>query len=149
MKPRVKTLEFILQFLPVLLPCNTINTRRGTPPKLQVRIPESIDRHMVEQSGELGFLIPSCYLSHTLQLTWRTSIPTLRSGCVLLVRVLLGRVPSLQRFRDRNGGVVRRLLRYYALVRLPLFVHHRVMASAFPMRPVCRGQTVDLPVPAQ
>ena len=56
--------------------------------------------------------------------------------------------PSLQSLRGSPPSVVRDLLRYYAAVRLPSFVHQRRAASAFPLRPVrteSDGGTWDLP----
>ena len=50
------------------------------------------------------------------------------------------------------SGLVRRLLRYYGPVRLPAFVHHRLVSLDFPTRPealFASEATRDLPVPAQ
>jgi len=51
------------------------------------------------------------------------------------VRVPLGWVPFLDRLRHRCRGLVRRLRRYYAPIRLPTLVHLRLTALAFPERP--------------
>ena len=54
---------------------------------------------------------------------------------VALSRVPLGQVPSLQRLFHQFPSFVRRFLRYYGPVRLPLPVHHRRTSIDFPMRP--------------
>ena len=85
--------------------------------------PEQVDRHMVQQGGEPRTPIPACHLSHTLQGDRRIE-PALSPGRGLRHRVPLGRSPSLHRLRRRVVPVfVRRLLRYYATVRLPTGVH--------------------------
>ena len=75
--------------------------------------------------------------------------PVLSPVCALLVRISLGLGPSLHRLRLGLLHAVRRLHRYYGLVRLPASVHHRLRLLAFPMRTLghCAiGQMQDLPV---
>src|SRR5208283_2602110 len=67
------------------------------------------------------------HLTYPLQRTVRAA-PALCPGRVLLLWVPLGQSPSLRLLRRRHeAGFVRRLLRYYGTVRLPLPVHHRRM----------------------
>ena len=66
--------------------------------------------------------------------------PARRPARALLLRIPLGRSPSLHQLRRRSLRFVRRLLSYYGHVRLPVSVHHRLRLLAFPMRalgPVC------------
>jgi hypothetical protein len=44
-------------------------------------------------------------------------------------------------------GLVRRLLRYYEPVRLPGFVHHRLLSLDFPIRPDSFSGEPGIPVP--
>ena len=53
----------------------------------------------------------------------------------------LGQTPSLHPLRRRCSGFVRRLPRYYGSVRLPVFVHHRLLSLNFPMRPEGAGRS--------
>ncbi len=66
---------------------------------------------------------------------------------------LTSRLPSIRSAACLRRRFVRRLLRYYAAVRLPIVVHHRRSSIDFPTRPaapsLARGQRPDLPVPAQ
>jgi hypothetical protein len=60
--------------------------------------------------------------------------PARRPGRALLVRIPLGRGPSLHLFLRSLRRFVHRLPRYYGRVRLPAPVHHRLRLLAFPMR---------------
>src|SRR4029077_6149425 len=60
--------------------------------------------------------------------------PALSPGHVTLGRLPLGQSPSLHRLLGLRHGLVRRLLRYYGTVRLPVPVHHRGTSLDFPMR---------------
>jgi hypothetical protein len=54
----------------------------------------------------------------------------------VLPPIPLGRLPSLHPLRTSlDERLVRGLLRYYAAVRLPVPVHHRLTSLDFPMRP--------------
>src|SRR5258708_29576308 len=55
------------------------------------------------------------------------------SGGCFAGRVPLGSPPSPPRLRSR--GLVRRVRRDYGAIRLPMTVHPRITASAFPERP--------------
>ena len=80
------------------------------------------------------FLIVFCCLTYPLQRTGRV-VPARCPGRVLLRQVPFGQTSSLHLLRRRSPGLVRRLLRYYRSVRLPVFVHHRRTSFDFPMRP--------------
>jgi hypothetical protein len=73
-------------------------------------------------------------LTYPLKRAWR-ACPARCPERVALVLVPLGRPPSLHRLRHRFPGFVRRLLRYYGAVRLPMSVRHRRMSLDFPVRP--------------
>lgn len=75
-----------------------------------------------------------CRSTYPFQRTGR-ACPARRPGRVLLARVPVGQAPSLHLFRRRSPGFVRGLHRYPGLVRLPVSVHHRRVASDFPTRP--------------
>src|SRR5271166_1146999 len=75
------------------------------------------------------------HLTYPLQRTVRAA-PALCPGRVLLLWVPLGQSPSLRLLRRRHeAGFVRRLLRYYGTVRLPMPVHHRRTSYTSPTRP--------------
>src|SRR5262249_42286333 len=100
--------------------------------------------------GEPRTLVPACHLSHTLQGDPRIE-PALGPGCGLRQRVPLSRSPSLHRLRGRVVPVVvRRLPRYYAIVRLPTGVHVRLEVIDLPRPPrptIGDGCLWDLPFP--
>ena len=63
--------------------------------------------------------------------------PVLCPGHGTLIRIPLDQPPSLHLLRSCLGrSFVRKLRRYYAAVRLPVVVHHRLSSSDFPTRPV-------------
>src|SRR6266536_1506056 len=66
-------------------------------------------------------------------------MPAPRPERALLAAFSLADPPSLHRLRRRWRGLVRRLRRYYEVVRLPTLVHLRLAASAFPERPSQRS----------
>ena len=68
------------------------------------------------------------------QLDWALS-----PGRVALLRVSLGQGPSVHHLRCRSLGVVRLLHRYYAPVRLLMFVRHRRSPLGLPTRPTTFG----------
>jgi len=69
------------------------------------------------------------------------SCPALCPGHAALLCIPLGRWPSLHLLRPKLPRFVRRLHRYYAIVRLPVFVHHRRASLDFPMRPTSWANT--------
>src|SRR5436309_1055432 len=130
-----EVLEIVLQLLSVVSPRLSIHA--GGRILLQLLV--CVLQHLwivdvVEQRGESGLLALPRYFSYPLQRTGHVS-PTLRSERVLLAQVPLGQVPSLHPLRRHRSGLVRGLLRYYEPVRLPVFVHHRLLSLDFPIRP--------------
>ena len=92
-----------------------------------------------ERSSDRDRWLPHSYLSlcclpYPLQRTAH-ALSALGPIRVALSQVPLGQAPSLQRLRPQFPRFVRRLLRYYEPVRLPLPVHHRRTSIDFPMRP--------------
>ena len=70
----------------------------------------------------------------------------------MLKQIPLGQLPSLHPLRSPLTSLVRRLPRYYGVVRLPMTAHHRLVSSDFPMRPrfPCeQRQSWDLPIPVR
>ena len=61
----------------------------------------------------------------------------------MLLQVPFGQTPSLHPLRRRCFGFVRGLLGYYGPVRLPVFVHHRLLSLDFPIRPECVGSRAN------
>src|SRR6266478_435591 len=84
--------------------------------------------------------IPACCLTYPLKRAGHAA-PALCPGHVTLKRLPLGQSPSLHRLLGLRHGLVRRLLRYYETVRLPVPVHHRGTSLDFPMRSVLRSPT--------
>ena len=94
---------------------------------------EQFGVNVVEQRGE-PFLLPfPCSLPYALQRLCH-ACPARRPGRALLVRIPLGRGPSLHRLLRRSLRLVRRIHRYYGRVRRPASVHHRLRLLTFPMR---------------
>ena len=60
--------------------------------------------------------------------------PALSPERVALQRISLGQTPFLHALRDRQGGVVQALLRYYGSVRLPVAVEVFTLGVAIRQR---------------
>src|SRR5260370_13045321 len=88
----------------------------------------------MHQGGEPRILLSFCRLSYLFQRTGRVG-PAQSPERVLLAQVPLRQTPSLHLLRRPVFSLVRRLLRYYGSVRLPVFVHHRLLSLDFPIRP--------------
>src|SRR5688500_2513541 len=102
---------------------------------------------MMEKRGESHLPISSCCLTYPLQLMGHAH-PALRPEHGLLVRIALGPPSALHplrrprpRHRWRSRAIVRRLRRYYTIVRLPVSVHHWLASLDFPIRPVAPSVT--------
>ncbi len=67
MDPVVQVLEVALQTHLVVLPRQAVHPGRGTALERQERVPQKIDRHMVQQRGELLLLPLPCSLPYTVQ----------------------------------------------------------------------------------
>jgi hypothetical protein len=140
-----EALEIILKCLAVVPPRFTVYTSRSLPLQLRVGEPQSVDSvNVMHQSGELYILVRSCRLSYLRQLTRRV-YPALSPERVLLAQIPFGQTPSLHLLRHWCSGFVRKLLRYYESVRLPVFVHHRLLSLDFPMRPASAGRSRENP----
>jgi hypothetical protein len=107
--------EVLPQILPVGVPRHLIDTRSSLRVDRHIGRPQASQVDVVQQRGEPRVLVPSCYLSHTVQPAWHAR-PGTASGTCRTVRVPLGQPPSLHHLRNRFPGVVRRLRRYYEVV---------------------------------
>jgi hypothetical protein len=103
------------QVLPVSAPRHLVDTRGCLRVDRHVGRPQASQVDVVQQCGEPCVLIPSCYLSHTVQPAWHTW-PGPEPGACRTARAPLGQPPSLHHHRSRFPGVVRRLRRYYEVV---------------------------------
>src|SRR6185437_7486296 len=130
--PCVQALKVSFQVLPVGCPRHPVYPRCGLRADRPVRPPQAANGDVVQERGEPCLLIPYCHLPHTIQLTWHTW-PGTASGACFAARVPLGSLPFLPRLRSRSP--VRRVRRYYEAIRLPVTVHPRITAPAFPERP--------------
>ena len=79
---------------------------------------------------------PPPAFSRTGSSSFGAPFPVLCPERVFLVPVPFGQTPSLHPLHRHRSGLVRELLRYYGSVRLPGFVHHRLLSLDFPMRPL-------------
>jgi site-specific DNA recombinase len=113
--PVVQVPEVGHQVLPVVLPRHPVHARCGLRAQRPVGHHQPLQADMVQQRREPRFLVPSCYLTHTVQPAWRI-VPGTASGMRCAVRVPLGRSPFLHRLRRRLHGLVRQLRRYYGTV---------------------------------
>ena len=145
----MQALEVVLEVRRVLLPCHAVDARGGLLPKLKERPTESVDCDVMKERRKLRVPVLLCFLTYTVERTWRANCPALCPGRVLPVRVPLGQTPSLHPLRRGRLRVVRRLRRYYGPVRLPRAVHHRCTASGLSDAApgaIRRGRLGDLPV---
>ena len=84
----------------VVLPRQSVHTRRGVPFQLKEREPKEINVDVVEERGE-PFLLPvPCCLSYAFQRLGH-ACPVLCPARGLLVHIPLGPCPSLHQFRSR------------------------------------------------
>ena len=90
----------------------------------------SIDAHTFQ-----WIRIPPCSMPYPIQVIW-LKYPALCLAPVLLGWIPLSQPPFLHLLRHRLvvTCLVRRLLRYYWAVRLPVSVHHCFTPSGFSMR---------------
>src|ERR1019366_2236925 len=94
-----------LQVLSIFLPRHPIHSRRRLSFQAVVALPEQVDAYVVQQGRELQLPVLRCF-THTRQPAW----PVLPARCparVRLLRVLLGRRPSLCKLRRRSPAFVR------------------------------------------
>jgi len=149
--PSMQLPEVGLQVLPVLGPRHPVHPRRRLTTDRRVGLAETGQVNVVQQRGEPRILVLCRYFPHTLQRIGRP-LPGPVSGGSFAGRVPLGRPPSLHHLRSpgRSRSLVRRLHRYYAVVRLPALVHPRRTAIGVPWtaHPAIDrvGERRDLPV---
>ena len=113
MDPSVKIGDSLVELLGVRIPRHSVDPGRRLLLQLEEGGAETFLGDVMLERRELPSLVLVCSFAHTIQRTWRANFPALRPGRVLLVRVSLGRAPSLHRLRRRVRGLVRRLRRYY------------------------------------
>jgi hypothetical protein len=111
----MQPLEVLPQVLPVGVPRHVVHPRGGARVDRPIRRPKAIDINVMQQRGELCFLVLLRAIAHAIQRTWRATSGS-ASGTRFAGRVPLGRPPSLHRLRRRHADVVRQLRRYYAAV---------------------------------
>ena len=135
MNPGVQIPKVLLEILPVVVPRHAVHPRRGLRPKREVRRPQAIDVNVMQERGEPHILV----LLAATRRTRSSSLGALCSGSVsgacFAGRVPLGRSPSLHRLRRPSLGLFGGFAGTTGPVRLPMAVHHRLTASAFPARP--------------
>src|SRR5258708_2640069 len=112
---RVQPLEVVLEVRRVLLPRHAVDAGSGLPLilKLKERLTESVDCDVMKERRELRAPVLPCFLTYTVERTWRANCPALRPGRVLPVRVPLGQAPYLhplrrgrrRRTRGRRGSL--------------------------------------------
>jgi len=132
--PGVQSSKVRFEIQPVIRPRNPVDPRGGVRTDRPIRLPQTIDRHVMKKRGEPHLLVPTRHPAHTIQITGHAQ-PGTGSGTCFAGRVPLAWPPSLHHLRPRSPGIVRRFLRYYAAIRLPALVHRGITASAFPSRP--------------
>ena len=135
MDPSVQILEPELEIRLVVLPRDAIHPGGGFALQRVERRLQGIDIDVVEKRGEPLLLSLPCCLSYAVQRLGHAN-PALRPVRALLAHVPLGPRPWLHRLRSRLPGLVRRLRRYYAGVRLLWIVHQRLRLLAFPPRTI-------------
>jgi hypothetical protein len=136
----VATMDSILQVkqalvetLAVLSPRHLIHSCRRIPSKTLVRLLEKRLLDVAQQVGPLFYWLLPRSLSHPLQKAERIGLALCR-GCVFRSGLSLGLGPSLCRLDGRYPRL-RRLLRYYDLVRLLSDSLPGLAAFAFPWLP--------------
>ena len=86
--------EMFLKTRFVLLPCDTVDTRRRSLLQLVKRPAEQADGDMVQQCREPNMLIPSCRLTYAVQ-RGGYAFPALRLARAAPDRIALGPAPSI------------------------------------------------------
>jgi hypothetical protein len=122
--PAVKINEAILQSRFILLPPDTIDSRRSLTLESVEAVTQKCDGEVVEQGSE-PFLFPfPCCFSHTVQPLGH-AVPALCREHAWLTDVHLHLRPSLPHLRRSYCCFVRQVHRYYGTVRLLQHVHVR------------------------
>ena len=115
MNPGVQIPKVFLQIQPVVPPRDPIDPRGRVRTNRPVRLPQTIDAHVMKERGEPHIPVLPRHLAHTLQITGHALSGT-ASGTRFTDRVPLGQAPSLHHLRPRISGLVRQLRRYYGPV---------------------------------
>src|SRR5262245_58827508 len=108
--------EASFEILAVLAPRDPIDPSCRVLLQALVRLRQKWHLEVTHQVAELRLLVLRCSVSDSLQVRGRTC-PTLGPECVSWREFSLGLAPSLRRLDGRYPRL-RRLLRYYGLVRL-------------------------------
>jgi hypothetical protein len=108
----MQILEIALETLPVVSPRHPVNPRSGVRADRPIRLPQTIDGHVMKESGEPHIPVLARHLAHTIQIT-RHALSGTASGTRFTGRVPLGQTPSPHYLRPRYPGLVRQLRRYY------------------------------------
>src|SRR5205807_1953888 len=123
--------DLLLQFLPILLPSDSVDSGRSLFLESEIAVPQSIHVHVMQQGGELLLLILAGGLPHSSKSLGHTC-PALRPACAVLFGVPLGWTASLHPLHSSSrcwlGRLLVRVLRwYYPSIRLPSNVHVGLM----------------------
>ena len=131
--------QVFCKLLRILSPRDPIYPCRHVPLETIESLFEYVDRiNVMHQSRELLLFIFNSRSTYPLKRTLHP-LPALYPVDVLLLQISFGQLPFLHRLRGSQNlcgleTLVRQLRRYYATVRLPMFVHHCITSLDFPIR---------------
>ena len=100
MNPGVQIPKVRLQIQPVVPPRDPIDPRGRVRADRPVRLPQTIDAHVMKERGEPHIPVLPRHLAHTIQITGHALSGT-ASGTCFTGRVPLGQAPSLHHLRPR------------------------------------------------
>src|SRR4029434_2020490 len=123
MNPSMQGREVALEVLLVVLPCQSVDSRRGMFFEGKELRFEQFRADMVEQRSETLLLPFLCGLPYAFQRLGH-ACPTQRPVRAVLARIPLGLGPWHHRLRSGSLRFVRRLSSYYGRVRLSTPVPH-------------------------
>src|SRR5262249_2263232 len=86
--------EVVLQVLLVGVPCHAVYSCCGLGAQRRESVPQSLDRHVMQEGREPHILVPFRNLSHTVQLTWRAAPGSGPAHVLPSVFPLAGRLSS-------------------------------------------------------
>ena len=116
MDPGVQIPKVRFEIQSVVPPRNPVDPRSGVRTDRPIRLPQTIDRHVMKERSEPHIPVLPRHLAHTIQITGHALSGT-ASGACFAGRVPLGQAPSLHHLRPRHhSGLVQRLRRYYGTV---------------------------------
>jgi hypothetical protein len=128
--------QILRKALPIVLPCLSVDPGRRSPVNRVVAKLQHLRRiDMVHQRGESLPPVSFRCLAYPFERTWH-ACPARSPVRGLPQQVPLGQPASLRCLCRPLQGLIRQLLRYYQVVRLPPFVHHWRESLDFPMRPL-------------